>query len=597
MALEFRADAYFTTVSQQADNFIATLQGYANSTFNVDNLGYVYSPVDSSFADAVTAAAANAPSLGTLPGLTAAKPTMGNVGAITVPTAEAAPTLTMVAPAISLPARPTNTLPTAPGSAPAYTQPTIPGEPVFTLPTVPTFASIAMPVAPTISLPTFSTTMPVDDIILPTSAFVWNEPTYSSGLLDALKAKLLNDVQNGGYGIEPLDEASLWDRARERELLNLEAAAQEAARQAAARGFMLPPGAMLASVEAARNEAYAKTSSLSRDVMLKRADLYVQNRQFTIEQSKQLEDILLRHFGFMAERMLNAAKYTAEFGINLYNAAISRYNARLEATRISASLYDSQLKAALSHLEVYKAQIEGAQLTIETQKLMADVYATQLQGVNTLASIYRTRMDAARVAADVELAKLQGFKATVEAYVAQVGAKEAEFKMYTASVNGAMAEVEIYKSAVAAYSSQVDAYRSKIAANDTIVKSQATAAQITLDKYRAELGGYTAELEAYTATVGAAVSANNSAMKAYEIKVDATAKAVNAKVEMWATNSRTFSAIASVASSHILGQANAYVAHANSAIGAASAGMGGLGQAMAGIGAAAAQITAEITSA
>lgn len=597
MALTFNADQYVASIQQQANAFISAIQGYAQSTFTVDNLGYSYTPIDPTFTDNIAnVASTQAPSGPSMPSLTASKPTMGTVNSITVPTLEPPPTLMMAEPTLVMPTAPSSTMPAAPGAAPSYNAPSIPTEPTITLPPVPSFANIALPDVPSVTLPTFTSTMPVDDIIIPTTEFVWNEAGYSSELLDALKAKLLGDVRNGGYGIEPADEEGLWERMRERELLAAETNIQEAARQAAARGFMLPPGALNAQIEGARNEALVKASSANRDIALKRADLYVQNRQFALTQSKEVEDLMLRHYGYMAERSLNAAKYMAEWGINIYNARVARYNARVEAARAGAQIYEAQLKAALSHLEVYKSQIEGARLSVDVQKLMADVYRTQLDGVQALVNVYQTRMSAAKVQAEVELAKLSGFKAQVEAYVAQVGAKESEFKMFSAQVNGEMAKVEAFKAAVEAYAAQVNAYRSKAETNKTIVEAQVSAANITLEKYKAELLSYNADLEAYNSKVKAAIEENQTKIKRYEVRVDAEAKAVSSKVQMWATNSSMFSHIAGVASSHILGQANAYIAHANSAIGAASAGLSGMGRALAAAAGAASQITAEITS-
>lgn len=597
MSLDFYADQYVNTVVAQMNSFIDAVRSYSYNRYNVGPLGFSYAPIDPTFTDSIKAVAeSTVPAEPSFTAFTATKPVLSAIPSVAVPTLGPEPELTLAAPVLNLPTAPNTTLPAAPGAAPTFTAPTLPTAPAITLPPVPTFENIALPTAPSIEVPLFTTTLPIDELTAPTENFTWNEAGYSSELLDALRAKLLSDVQNGGYGVEPQDEMALWERMRERELLAAEANIQEAARQAAARGFMLPPGALFAQIEGARNEALAKSSTANRDVALKRAELYAQNRQFALTTAKEVEDMMLRYYGFMAERALNAARFVAEFGVNIYNARVSRFNAQLEATRVSAQMYETRLRASLAHLEVYKTKVEGARLSVDVQKLMADVYRTQLDGAQVLANIYRTRIDAAKVESEVELAKLSAFKASVDAYIAQVGAKESEFKMFTAQLQGEMAKVDVFKTSVGAYAAQVDAYRAKADAKASIVQAQTSAASLVLDKHKAELLSYASELETYNTQVRAALSLNEARLKKYEVRVDAEAKAVQSKVQMWATNSQTFAEIARAQSAHQLGAAQAHAANANVAVGAASAGMQGIGQALAAALDASSQITAHITS-
>ena len=176
----------------------------------------------------------NTPANIVLPSITATRPVAPTLDAYPSITLSSEPTLVAAEPVLSMPSRPSSTLPVAPGDAPAFNSPAIPDTPVISLPVAPSFNPVAIPVAPALDNPTFTAIIPDDTLVAPSETFAFVEHEYSSALLDALKAKLMKDLVEGGYGIEPADEEGLWERARERELLNMEAVISEASRQAAA---------------------------------------------------------------------------------------------------------------------------------------------------------------------------------------------------------------------------------------------------------------------------------------------------------------------------------------------------------------------------
>lgn len=445
------------------------------------------------------------------------------IDAVTVPNFGNIPVLTVTTPVISLPLPPSTALPAAPGAVPAFNSPAIPDSPTLTFPAVPSFSNVAIPAMPNYTIPVYNVVFPDDDLLAPTYTFSYSEQQYQSDLLDELKLKLMDNLINGGYGIEPLDEQPLWERAREREMLAAETLVEQAMANVAARGFMIPPGAAFALVEAAQQAALEKVSSVSRDIMLKRADLYVDNRKFTIEQSREVEQMLITYFGYMQERALNVAKYTLEAAKHTYDALVVRFQARVDAAKAAASTYEIQLRAGLANLEAYKVQMEGVRVTLDVQKLLADVYRTQLDGVKTFVDVYRTQMEAAKVAAEVEKLKLDAFRATVDAYTAQVGAKSAEFAMYRAQIEGEMSKVEIYKAQVGAYGEEVSAYGAVANAKRTELEANITSARLKLDKYKGELDGFTTSIGASKILLDALLGKHQADTARYNAKVTAQA--------------------------------------------------------------------------
>lgn len=327
------------------------------------------------------------------------------------------------------------------------------------LPTAPTLAAVALPEVPSYTLPTFDENFEYLEVDLAVADFTFSENLYTSTLMDSLKVKLLNDLVNGGYGIETADEAGLWNRAREREQMALDANLQDIGRQAAARGFTLPPGAYFAQIEAARQTALQKMSDLSRDIALKRADMYVENRKFTIQESRELEQLLSNIYGFYMERALKAATATVELGVSLYNARIAQLNARLEVYKTKAVVYETQLKAALAPLEVYKLQLEGAKLSVDVQQAAVSVYSAQIDGARALVEIHKARVDAYIAELEGEKTKVDVFRSQVEAYAAQAQAKSVELQAYRAQIDGDIAKMQGYKTEVDAYLARVESYK------------------------------------------------------------------------------------------------------------------------------------------
>lgn len=601
-AIKSSADNASSAMVDNANNFLADLRSIADLVKPASNWGSYTSEagvelVDPTIANAITAVAANAPSEPNLPINDSVRPLEPSFNAITIPDFGSVPELVLAEPVLNMPTAPDATLPAAPGNAPELNSAVLPTAPQITLPALPTIQALALPEAPAINVPVFNANGPTDDLLEPTNRFEFHEEAYQSDLLDAAKAKLISDLVNGGYGIETADEEALWDRARERELLNAEAQIQEATRQAAARGMMMPPGALNMAISRIQTASLEKTSSLSRDIAMKRADLYVDNRKFTLQEVRQVEAMLIQYFGFVQERAINAAKYLADFGIQLFNAKVSRFNARLEAFRGAAQVYETQLRGALAHLDVYKAKVEGARLTVEVQQMYVSLYNAQLEGVKSTVELYRTQMEAAKVYTQVEMAKLDLFRSRVEAYQAQVGAKSAEFGMYESRIRGETTKVGLYEASVRAYATKVQAYQSGVAAKETVVRAQVAAAQLPLDQYRAKIQMYSTDVSRYQTDIQSALGIYDARLKKYSVQVDAQVKAVAEKVQAQQSNSTVMAHRAQIASSEMLGQSQILNARSQIAATAASSGLGILSQNMAAIRTAASGLVAEIQSA
>lgn len=212
-------------------------------------------------------------------------------------------------------------------------------------------------------------------------------------LLDTISAKLNSDLVNGGYGIEPGDEALLWQRERDREAQNALAEHDEITRQFAQGGFSMPPGAMFDAQQRALQNGANKISSVNRDIAIKRADLYFNARKFAIEQGTTVERVLVELHRAITEQM--------QVMTALYNSQIAKYRADIEGgmevIRSNVLIYSAEVQAfsatANAIAEAYKLKLNENALTnswnVDTMRAIIEKARLQL-GAQQAAAAVRT---------------------------------------------------------------------------------------------------------------------------------------------------------------------------------------------------------------
>lgn len=281
-------------------------------------------------------------------------------------------------------------------------------------PSVDTSAITGPPEAPTIDISAIQDiALPADDLLAPTHQFEFFEVAYSSILLDPLKTKLLNDLQNGGYGIEPADEAALFQRARDREVELATTRVDGAGGWMAARGFSLPPEEQAMHQERAYQDMQNKLSGLERDLSIDRGKRFVENRQFTIREVKDVEQILIGFHNSVQERSLNVARAAGEFAIAIYNALVARQRVRFESAKLAADVQAQRIQAeaarAQAIIEVFRGKIAAYEADL---RRLVELTRAQVE-------LYRGDIDANRALTDGLISRATLQQKVLEATVQQ----------------------------------------------------------------------------------------------------------------------------------------------------------------------------------
>ncbi len=438
-------------------------------------------------------------------------PTLGDLGALDL---GAPPDLSATAPLLADIALPVPLAASLP-AVPALTEVDVPAAPDTVLPQVPTLLGLNLPAAPSLNLPSFSATLG-DAPLAPDVTFAWGEANYATSLLARMNERLLALVSGMSTGLDPDVEQAIWDRSRERERANAQRGIADIRDGYAARGYLLPPGAMQIALQRATEDAITKDSSLSREVMIKQAELEQSNFQFAFSRAIDLETQLISLFNNVQNRALDAAKYEVQAAVDVFEARVSLYNADVNAFRARADVFKTQLEGELARLEIYKTELEAQRLIGQLNQQSVEVYRAQLQGVQTVVDIYRTRVAAAQAIAEMQRVKIAAYGEQVRAYGEQVRAKAVEYEGYSTQVRAQATRVEMFGTQVQAYGRQVDAYGTLVKAKlDEQTLEFKRLQEFPLEVYKARLEAFRTSVQAETERIKGLVDIFGSRVQAY----------------------------------------------------------------------------------
>lgn len=419
---------------------------------------------------------------------------------------------------------------TAPGEAPVRPdtgEVTLPVAPVIAMPSLPTLVEITVPEFEGLTLPTFSATAPEFAGSAIPGILQWAEPTYHAEILDEVLDKI-RLLWSGGSGIPPAVEQAMVERALSREDMIANREIDSVAEEFSLRGFTMPTGMQAARTDQLRQDLAVKKLALNRELAIKFAEWQIENVRFGVQQAIAAENVYVNIFLNSAQRMFEAARFQIESQINIYNAQVALYNARMNGYQIEAAVFDTLVKAELSKLEVFKAEIEAeiARGQINEQKVRA--YTAQVQALMTQVEIYKAQMQGAQVESDVIRNQIEAFRADVEAYGARIQADKIRFDAYESQVKGEAAKAGIIDSEARAYAALVQGKAS-------IAEVDIKRAELTIQKNRALVEAYIADLDVERTRIQSQTSVIQAGAQAYIAdtqRFSAQAQAETAKAQI-----------------------------------------------------------------
>lgn len=405
--------------------------------------------------------------------------------------------------------------------SPILTTITLPDPPDLAFPDVPTITEVTIPSAPSINITNFTATVPSIETLTEPVTFSFVEEAYNSDIRVVLFNKILNDIINGGTGLDVDVEQDIWDRYLSRQINENDRLYQEIQNQFAATGFGLPSGAYASRLLQISSEISAKNDNANRDISIKQAELAQNNTQFTIEQAGILEKMLRDFFNEQQNRALQAQQILASNAIEIYKALIERQNLFLTQYQTEAQVFEIKVRAELTAIEAYKAKVEGVRATVDVQQARVDLYNSQINSLELFLKIYQTEMESAKTKVELQNLQLGLFKTQIDAYIAQIGGEEVKANIYKTEVDAENIRAEAFKNEVAAYDTEVRGNLGVIEAEKIKAESIIAANQLKLDEYRINLEKYRTEIDAEIKTADLALKGYQAETSAYQATTSA----------------------------------------------------------------------------
>ena len=409
------------------------------------------------------------------------------------------------------------------------------------------------PTFDTVTVPTI--TIPVYDIVEPDSVFSYTEENYYSELNNAIITNVKNIIENGGTGLGEEIEDALWERARDRTVLENERLYNETEDYFAARGYEIPPGMLSGRLLEITKETNRNNQQLNYEITIEQARLAKEHGQFAITAGIQLEGQDKELFNNISNRLLEAAKVAEEIIIKTYEIKVAAYTSRLQATGVEAdiaktmadvviqsnanlvSIYQSEITAIGHEIEVIKAEISAAVASndnlisiyeadikvagLEAEIAKISVEATTLKN-NNLIDIYGKDITLAGMT--LEAAKIENDNVIrhndnlIANYNNEINAANLQITVDKANADIILQDnvnlINVYDKDIAAAGLEVEAAKAEIAGT---IDNNANLVNI----YQGDIAIAGLEVDIAKAKIGAVVESNNSMVNIYNADIEA----------------------------------------------------------------------------
>lgn len=437
------------------------------------------------------------------------------------PTLDSIPNITSTIPSRTFnftfdpPTAPTLSYGTSP-KEPTLTTIPIPAKPSISLPTVPTLDDLTFPTPPTIDIAKFTANAPdLTEPDLPAN-FSFSEEAYNSDIRVALFTKILEDIANGGTGLDVNVEEDIYNRFLARQQTENNRLYQEIQNQFSATGFELPSGAYAARMLQISNDISLKNDQASREIVINQAELAQKNTHFTIQQAVLLEQVVSTFFNSQQDRALKASALSTENAVAIYNAVVARQNLLLEKYKTEAQVFETKIRAELVVVETYKAQVDVVKIKSDVQQARVNIYNAQIAAIETIIKVYQTEMESARIQAEIQNLQISLFRTKTEAYATRIAAEKTKVDVYKTEVDAESVRADAFQTEVAAYEAEVRGKLGIIESERIKAANKLSENQQKIDKYRADIDRYRSEIEAEIKNAQLSVSGYQASVVAFQ---------------------------------------------------------------------------------
>lgn len=479
------------------------------------------------------------------------------------------------APDVSYPAIPVRDYgqaPPAPGLDLNFTYPTI----NVTFPNVPNLLAINTIQFNPLVIPTFEINPPILLVLAPSPIPYVEEAFYTSPELTLVQTSLSDAINSGtDTGLDAATQQAIWNAAYEREYRAQFNALEELERMEQL-GYAFPPGVFINARLKIQTETAYTIGGLSRDIMVKQAEMHLENVIKARELAVSLEGKLIDYYNEIANRSLAAAKYITDAAVAIYNGQVAAYAATIEGFKAQVMAYDTQIKGIQAYVDQLTAQIAFEKTKAEINVALANIYKTEADVAVSQIEIYKLQVEIIQTEANIQKIKVDIFSAEIQAYVGEINGYAAEVEAYKAVVETSQVKANIYKTDVDAYAAGVTAGAAKANAYIEQQKNQVAIYEAQLDAFKATLQTLVAEaqaanafnlanVEAYKGEVAGLLGYNAALEKEWQAIIDENLQVTQVALKQAEVNVQSF-----ISERQIATDANKVAAQVMAQLGAAA---------------------------
>ncbi len=431
---------------------------------------------------------------------------------------------------LNIPQPPPWTAPDTAPDRPVYADVSIPVPPDFVMPQPPTLDDIHAPDFVGLVMPVFDAQTPEFEGSALPGILQWSEPTYRTEILDEALS-VIRTLWSGGSGIPPAVEQAMVERAMSREDMIANREIDSVADEFSLRGFTMPTGMQAARVDQMRQDLALKKLSLNRELTIKFAEWQIENIRFGVQQAVAAENVYVNIFLNAAQRMFEAARFQVEAQINVYNAQVALFNARMNGLQVQASVFSTKVQAELAKIEVFKAEVEAELAKGRINEQRVQIYGERVKALQAEVEVFSNRMRGAEIESAIVKSRIEAYQVDVQAYGMRIQADKTRFDAYESQVKGEMAKAGIMDAEARTYATLI---QGKATMADVDIKRS----ELIIQKNRALVEAYVADLDAEKTRIQAQMGVIGYRAQAYTAdtqRFSAVAQAETAKAQVQVT--------------------------------------------------------------
>jgi len=189
-------------------------------------------------------------------------------------------------------------------------------------------------------------------------------PKFDECLTTSVDGWICDTITNGGTGLNADVENAIWERSRERELLEAQRQKDTVVRTFASRGFDLPAETLSAQLAMVDQDAANKASTHSRDVAIKQAEIEIENVRLAVQVGVQLRlgivNALVAYLNvFMRpwELAIRKAAALVDAKARLWQTSATYYSALIAAEQLQLQYDELRIRTGLHQGDQYVKQI------------------------------------------------------------------------------------------------------------------------------------------------------------------------------------------------------------------------------------------------